>query len=273
MATYAIGDVQGCYQELMALLDKIAFSGNDQLWFCGDLVNRGPQSLETLRFIRSLGSQAVCVLGNHDLHLLAVHHGAVSGKKKDTLNGILCAPDRQELMHWLQQQPLLHTDPQLNFTLVHAGIPPCWSLKTAQQLAKEVEYILTSPQARDFFSNMYGNQPVRWTRQLEGWERLRVITNYFTRMRFCMADSALEFTAKGGLETQPEGFLPWFAHPQRKTRNERILFGHWAALSGKVEQENLFALDTGCIWGLELTALKLEDQTRISVPSQQPALR
>ena len=271
MATYAIGDIQGCYEELQHLLDLIQFSDSDQLWLCGDLVNRGPNSLETLRFINSLGDRAVTVLGNHDLHLLALHHGGATVKRSDTLSDILAAPDRDALMHWLQQQPLFHTDPALNFSMVHAGIPPTWSIKEAKKRSLEVEQILKSPLAAQFFKHMYGNTPVKWDKNLEGWDRLRVITNYLTRMRFCTPKGELEFASKGGLETQPTGYLPWFAYPNRKSFKERIVFGHWAALEGSVIADNVYAIDTGCVWGLSLTALRLDDLTRFQTPSLQKA--
>lgn len=269
MATYAIGDIQGCFDELQNLLEIISFNKDDTLWLCGDLVNRGPKSLETLRFIKQLNHQAVSVLGNHDLHLLAVHNGAVKKKKSDTLNAILNAPDRDELLSWLQQQPLLHTDTKLNFTMVHAGIPPSWSTTKAKQLASEVENVLSSSLAKTFFDHMYGNSPKQWDDQLKSWDRLRLITNYLTRMRFCTPQDKLEFISKGGLETQPEGFLPWYKHPNRKTAEQNIVFGHWAALQGKTDAANTYALDTGCIWGEKLTALRLDDLTYFETPSLQ----
>ncbi|WP_293264218.1 symmetrical bis(5'-nucleosyl)-tetraphosphatase [Neptunomonas sp.] len=270
MATYAIGDIQGCFDELENLLSVINFNQNDTLWLCGDLVNRGPKSLDTLRFIKQLGPRAISVLGNHDLHLLAVHNGAKKKKKSDTLDAILDAPDREELMHWLQQQPLLHTDEKLNFTMVHAGIPPLWSITKAQQLAREVEKILScAPQAKIFFKHMYGNTPTTWDDHLKGWDRIRIITNYFTRMRFCTLQGELEFASKGGLETQPGGYLPWYKHPKRKTAEQSIVFGHWAALQGKTDAAKVFALDTGCIWGDKLTALRLDDLTYFQAPSLQ----
>ena len=269
MATYAIGDIQGCFDEFQNLLELISFGPNDRLWLCGDLVNRGPKSLETLRFIKQLGDQAHSVLGNHDLHLLAVHHDRVRKKKSDTLDEILNAADREELMHWLQQQPLLHTDPALNFSMVHAGIPPDWTINTAQKRAQEVENILRSSSAPTFFEHMYGNVPDTWSDNLKGWKRLRTITNYLTRMRFCTPGGKLEFASKGGLETQPDGFLPWYKHPHRKTARENIIFGHWAALQGATGIRNVYALDTGCIWGLQLTALRLDDLTYYHTDSLQ----
>lgn len=270
MATYAIGDIQGCYDELRALLKQINFSADDHLWVAGDLVNRGPKSLETLRFLRSLGDRATCVLGNHDLHLLAVHYGSGRCKRSDTLHEILEAEDRPQLMDWLRQQKLLAYDKSHNCVMVHAGIPPCWSINKARKRAKEVEKILKSANASEFFQHMYGNEPDLWNSELEGWGRLRLITNYLTRMRFCSPSGQLDFSAKGSLASQPQGFLPWFKIPRKDpTESEiRILFGHWAALEGNADAEHVFALDTGCVWGNTLTALRLDDNKLFSVPAQ-----
>ncbi|WP_188750885.1 symmetrical bis(5'-nucleosyl)-tetraphosphatase [Marinobacterium zhoushanense] len=258
MATYAVGDIQGCYDEFITLLDKIGFNDDDQLWIAGDLVNRGPKSLEVLRFVKRLGSRARCVLGNHDLHLLAIHHGTASGKRKDTLTPVLEAEDRDELMHWLQQQPLLVDDKELGYVMTHAGIPPHWSLKLAKSLAHEVEQVLRSTLANEYFRHMYGNQPDTWQEKLKGWDRLRLITNYFTRMRFLTPSGKLEFSANGGLDTQPEGYFPWYELPRARTLKRTQLFGHWAAL-GSTGREDVIALDTGCVWGNQLTAVRLED--------------
>ncbi|WP_415897530.1 symmetrical bis(5'-nucleosyl)-tetraphosphatase [Neptuniibacter sp. QD72_48] len=270
MATYAIGDIQGCYDELQALLRTINFTSSDHLWIAGDLVNRGPKSLETLRFLRDLGEQATCVLGNHDLHLLAVHYGATTCKRSDTLDEILEAPDRIELMDWLSKQKLIAHDKSLNVVMVHAGIPPCWTIRKARKRAKEVEKILQSDQAKTFFNHMYGNKPDLWSSDLSGWERLRLITNYLTRMRFCSPEGQLDFSAKGSLASQPEGYQPWFKAPRKDPAENdiRILFGHWAALEGNADAEHVFALDTGCVWGNKLTALRLEDQQLFSIPAQ-----
>lgn len=269
MATYAIGDIQGCYDELQQLLAKIHFSDSDTLWVAGDLVNRGPKSLETLRFLKSLGNQAVCVLGNHDLHLLAVHYDAVKLKRNDTLRAILEAPDRQELMDWLRAQKLMASDNGTGYVMVHAGIPPCWTIRKAKKRAKEVERVLRSTLAREYFKHMYGNQPALWDAQLEGWDRLRTITNYLTRMRFCDPQGKLDFSAKGTLDTQPSGYQPWFKLPRKDTEEQhiKILFGHWAALEGEASAEHVYALDTGCVWGNKLTAMRLEDNAIFSVPA------
>ncbi|HEY5716932.1 MAG TPA: symmetrical bis(5'-nucleosyl)-tetraphosphatase [Motiliproteus sp.] len=266
MATYAIGDIQGCYSELCQLLDKVGFSDSDQLWLTGDLVNRGPESLATLRLVKTLGSRAITVLGNHDLHLLAVAHGQRSSSK-DTLAQVLNAPDRDELLHWLAQQPLLHHDLTLGYALVHAGIPPQWKLKHAERYAAEVEAVLRSDQAPLFYAAMYGNTPAAWSDELHGMERLRLITNYLTRMRFCTGDGTLELTTKTAATQPPPGYRAWFEHPERKSPGKRILFGHWASLEGRCNTPNCFSLDTGCVWGGSLTALCLETGQHTSVAS------
>ena len=269
MATYAIGDIQGCYDELLMLLKKVEFSDNDRLWLAGDLVNRGPKSLETLRFLHSLGNQVTIVLGNHDLHMLAVYNGVIKAKRSDTFNDILTAPDAPKLMNWLRRQPLLTTDERLGFTMVHAGIPPQWSLKKAHRRAREVETVLQSTLAKEFFRHMYGNQPTSWSGELEGWDRLRTITNYFTRMRFCDSEGKMEFSAKGTLASQPTGFMPWFSHKGKAIKKGHLVFGHWAALEGKADKANVYALDTGCVWGNKLTALRLDDKQLFSVKSKK----
>lgn len=266
MSTYAIGDIQGCFAPLEKLLEHIQFDpSKDQLWFTGDLVNRGPQSLETLRFVKNLGENQHIVLGNHDLHLLALSHQAHPGWEDDTLQAILQAPDREELLNWLRHQPLLHHDATLNYTMVHAGLAPAWDLATAQRLAHEVETILRSDQAVDFFHHMYGNHPALWRDDLQGWDRVRCITNYFTRARFCHADGSLELKSKGKLDSQSAELFPWFQTPHRRNADLKIIFGHWAALGGITNTQNAFALDTGCVWGFCLTAMRLEDGKRFSV--------
>ncbi|SER19628.1 Bis(5'nucleosyl)-tetraphosphatase, ApaH [Amphritea atlantica] len=267
MATYAIGDIQGCYDELQALLEAVGFGETDRLWLAGDLVNRGPKSLQTLRFLYSIRDRVTVTLGNHDLHLLAVYHKAIRPKRSDTFHDILNAPDAKQLMKWLRHQPLLITNAQLGYTMVHAGIPPQWSLDKASKRAREVETILQSTLAEEFFRHMYGNQPACWSGKLKGWDRLRTITNYFTRMRFCDSLGRMEFSAKGTLSSQPTGFRPWFSHEGKALQDTKLIFGHWAALEGKADIENVYALDTGCVWGGKLTALRLEDQTLFSVNS------
>ncbi|KDE40660.1 Bis(5'-nucleosyl)-tetraphosphatase, symmetrical [Nitrincola lacisaponensis] len=261
MATYAIGDIQGCYDELMQLLDQIGFSDSDHLWFAGDLVNRGRQSVKVLRFVAGLGDRARCVLGNHDLHLLALHFGATRDKRNSTLQQVLQAPDRDELMHWLRFRPLLVEDDALGYVMTHAGIPHIWSLGKARKRAQEVERVLRGKDAREFFNHMYGNKPDIWHNDLEGWARLRLITNYFTRMRFITPNGQLEFHGNGGVETAPAGFFPWYEVRRPSPLPRRQLFGHWAALMGHTGQADIQALDTGCVWGYSLSALCLDTQT------------
>ncbi|MBL1274572.1 MAG: symmetrical bis(5'-nucleosyl)-tetraphosphatase [Ectothiorhodospiraceae bacterium] len=270
MAVYAIGDIQGCYAELMALLKVIEFDeATDQLWFTGDLVNRGPDSLGVLRFVRGLGlrrpAALITVLGNHDLHLLAVAEGLGKTHRSDTLDEILTAPDKQDLLDWLRQQPLLHYDETLGSSdgdyvgtaLVHAGLPPQWSMDSARQYASEIEGVLRGEQYREFLAHMYGNQPDQWKESLVGWGRLRLMTNCFTRMRFCDANGRLDLQAKGAPGTQPAGFLPWYEITNRQSRESRIVFGHWSTL-GLHQSENVVSLDTGCLWGERLTAMRLD---------------
>lgn len=267
MATYAIGDIQGCFDEFITLLDRINFSKTDTLYIAGDLVNRGPKSLETLRFIKDLGSNTQCVLGNHDLHLLAIHYGATGCKGSDTLDDILSAPDREPLLDWLRQQKLFIVNKTHKVCLSHAGLPPCWSIKEAAAYAKEVEHVISSDRAERFFNHMYGNQPDQWQDDLNKWDRLRLITNYLTRMRFCTPEGKLDFSAKGTLASQPEGFAPWFEFPRKDSQDDKttVLFGHWAALEGRTGKANAIGLDTGCVWGQSLTAFRLDDGKRFSV--------
>lgn len=259
MATYAIGDVQGCYQELLALLAEIKFNpGKDQLWFTGDLVNRGPDSLKVLRFVRDLGAAALSVLGNHDLHLLACAEGLAPIHRGDTLDDILGAEDKDELLHWLRHCPLLHHAPELDYTLVHAGLPPQWDIALAQTCAAEVEGVLRSPEYRELLAYMYGNEPNAWDESLTGRDRLRFITNCFTRLRYCDAQGHLYLDAKGEPGTQPAEAMPWFEVPQRHNQNLRIIFGHWSSL-GWCREQGIISLDTGCLWGGLLTAYRLDD--------------
>ena len=265
MATYAIGDIQGCYDSLQCLLEKVAFNPEwDKLWLVGDLINRGPDSLATLRYLYSIQQSVEFVLGNHDLHFLAVAAGLRKMGVNDTLRELLQAPDRQELIDWLMKGKLLHTDNVLGYTMVHAGIPPIWSLQQAQSHAREVEAVLQSRYCGEFFSTMYGNHPTRWKNKLIGMDRLRIITNYFTRMRFCSEKGMLELDTKENMNAAPLGFSPWFSFPDRKTINDKIIFGHWAALEGKTNTPNIYAMDTGCVWGGSLSALRLEDEQLFS---------
>jgi len=258
MAIYAIGDIQGCYDQLRRLLDNVAFDpAHDQLWLVGDLVNRGPQSLEVLRFVRSLGTQAITVLGNHDLHLLVVAAGVRKPHRGDTLDALLAAPDRDELLDWLRQQPLMHTGN--GYAMVHAGLLPQWSITQARALAQEVETALQGPDCGEFLRLMYGNEPVQWRDDLTGYDRLRVIVNAMTRLRLCTAEGIMEFTHKTTLEDAPAGYLPWFDLPTRASRDTPVLFGHWAAL-GLMLRTDVLGLDSGCVWGRRLTAMRLEDR-------------
>lgn len=266
MTTYAIGDVQGCYDDLQRLLALIQFdSQQDTLWFAGDLINRGNRSLETLQFIRSLGSKAIVVLGNHDLYFLSVAYGIEPQHEGSTIQPILDHKDCQKLCDWLRQQPLVHYDEQLNYLLVHAGVPPQWDLTQVQALAKEVETLLQSPQYVEFLQHIYGNQPHSWQDDLAGWDRLRYITNAFTRMRLCKADGTLNLIHKGPPPPQAQEEKPWFHFRHPSLKNTPIIFGHWAALMGQVAYANTFALDTGCVWGGSLTALALETKQLFSV--------
>lgn len=260
MAVYAVGDLQGCLEPLQCLLEHVHFDpARDRLWLVGDLVNRGPQSLETLRFLYSIRHSLICVLGNHDLHLLAAARNVERLKKGDTLREIIDAPDCADLLHWIRQQKLLHHDAERNLVMVHAGIPPQWSLKKAMKCAAEVESALQDDtRCQAFLDGMYGNEPNKWDSDLQGVTRLRVITNYFTRMRFCTSDGKLDLKGKEGIETALPGYAPWFQHKERKTRDVNIIFGHWAALEGRCEEPGVYALDTGCVWGAAMTMINVD---------------
>ncbi len=254
MATYAIGDVQGCYDELRALLERVGFDrARDRLWFVGDLVNRGPKSLEVLRFVRDLGERAVAVLGNHDLHLVTQHEGFEKKRKDDTFDDVLAAPDARELVDWLRARPMMHVEG--NYAMVHAGLLPQWTIEKSLLLAREVERALRSGNYRDFLAHMYGGKPERWADALAGWDRPRVIVNAMTRMRFCTAEGAMEFHTAGTIP--PPGYRRWFE--TRTGAEQAIVCGHWSALGLKLT-ERIPAIDTGCVWGGALTALRLEDR-------------
>jgi len=262
MATYAIGDIQGCYDELRQLLKKINFKSDcDTLWFTGDLVNRGPKSLETLRFIKSLSNNAITVLGNHDLHLLAISYTTNKAGRKDTLDEILNAHDREELLHWLEYRPLIHTDDINYITMVHAGIHPDWNIEKAHSLASEVESVLQNEHHIDFYENMYGDEPANWSDDLEGWPRIRHITNVFTRLRYCDLNHKLFLRYKCEPGKQPENLQPWFNIIDRATQHNSIIFGHWSTLilAKNIEYKNVYPLDTGCLWGGHLTAMRIDD--------------
>lgn len=263
MATYAIGDIQGCYEPFMRLLDIIQFHPErDTLWVTGDLVNRGPDSLQVLRYLNQLGTRHQIVLGNHDLHLLAVSVGAHPPHKSDTLTEILHAPDRDNLLDWLRHRPMLVQHETMPFVMTHAGIAPFWTIAKAKELAEEVEFVLRGTHWRGFFSEMYGNQPDLWQDSLSGAERLRCIVNYMTRMRFCDADGRLDLTNKGTVQSADPSYMPWFSVKPRMSDGVSLVFGHWAALDGKTDEPNMYALDTGCVWGNRLSAMRLEDGKR-----------
>jgi len=271
MATYAIGDIQGCYAQFEGLLAMLDYDpARDVLWAVGDLVNRGPHSLEVLRFFYRLGERAVVVLGNHDMHLLAVADGNTKHHKPgDTIAAVLEAPDRDELLGWLRTCKLLHHDPALNFTMIHAGLPPQWDLTQAQACAAEVEAVLQGPQAHEYLSRqMFGDTPKRWSADLQGWERIRFITSCFTRLRYCDRKGALLLKNKHAPGQGTPDDHPWFLHPKRASRAVRIVFGHWSTL-GYYTGENVYALDTGCLWGGDLTALRLEDCQAFHYPCPQ----
>lgn len=269
MATYVVGDVQGCLDPLQCLLEKVQFDpAKDRLWSVGDLVNRGPKCLQTLRFFYELGNAATVVLGNHDLHLLAVAAGVRAPSRGDTLDKILAAPDREELLHWLLHCPLVHHEH--DHTMVHAGIPPQWSISDALNLAGEVEAVLQSDACTAFFAQMYGNEPAVWSDELEGFTRLRVITNYLTRMRYCTRDGVLDLKNKGPSPAPGAEYIgdnkvaPWFSHPNRRTADDKIVFGHWASLQGATNNANAIGLDTGCVWGGALSLYELQSRAWIS---------
>jgi bis(5'-nucleosyl)-tetraphosphatase (symmetrical) len=273
MATYAIGDVQGCLEPLQRLLDVLRFDpARDRLWFVGDLVNRGGESLGVLRLVHSLRDCAVVVLGNHDLHLLAERIKKPERRQRSAeLRAVLEAPDADILLDWLRAQPLLHHDPALDFAMVHAGIAPQWSLATAKQQAQIVERALRAPDYADTLLRMYGNKPRAWNRELKGLARLRACINVFTRMRYCDPRGAIEFDAKGPPGTQPAGYYPWFEVPGHKARETRFVCGHWSAL-GRFAGLGVYGIDTGCVWGGPLTALRLDgpEPQFIAVPSNRP---
>ncbi len=277
MSTYAIGDLQGCYLELQDLLDKVNFDRtNDQLWFLGDIVNRGPDSLKCLRFVKSLGTNAITVLGNHDLHLIAIANNVRKPHRNDTVEEIIEAKDSLELLEWLKHQPLLVSDPDLNITMIHAGLPPQWSLDQAKELAQETQSLLRGKKFNDFIQNMYGDQPDIWSDTLRGNDRHRFIINAFTRIRYIDKNGKLDIKENGVPGTQPNSLIPWYAIPERKTKKDKLTFGHWSTVhlgnENNFKQYNVYPLDTGCLWGGELTAMRLEDEKMFSVPSRQPKI-
>jgi len=264
MATYAIGDLQGCFFSFKDLLKKIQFNpAHDRLWFVGDLINRGPGSLDVMRWMFEHQSSVVTVLGNHDLHTLVVAEGFVSAHRSDTIQSLLDAPDATELLGWLRQQPLVHFEH--GYLMVHAGLLPDWTVDQAMALGAEVKLALQAPNYREFLKHMYGNDPKCWDDGLTGWDRLRVITNAMTRLRICSTKGEMEFKFKGELDNIPNGYQPWFDLTQRASVNTPIVFGHWSAL-GLQHKNNVYSLDTGCLWGGHLSAMRLEDRQIFQVP-------
>ena len=258
---YAVGDIQGCAPSLKALVKKIPKKSN--MIFLGDLVNRGPDSLGALRQLKSLQESglAECILGNHDLHLLAIDAGLRNTKGLDTVDAILKAPDRKELIHWIRNRPMALSNGKV--LTVHAGVLPQWDLQQTIECAQEVEKALRSKFYKDFLANMYGNTPNKWSNSLKGYERLRLITNALTRMRFCTPSGQMEFESKEGLENGPKGYIPWFNVPKRKTADTLVYFGHWSTL-GLLRRSNVIGLDTGCVWGGKLTALEIANSNKDS---------
>jgi bis(5'-nucleosyl)-tetraphosphatase (symmetrical) len=269
VSTYAVGDIQGCCDEFDMLLEAIAFDArHDRLWIVGDLVNRGPRSLDVLRRVRALGDAAQCVLGNHDLHLLAIRYGGHSPNRGDTFDEVLASDDVEDLCRWLRSLPLMVHDAELGWAMTHAGIPHIWSLADARARAAEVEVAMRGDEYRDFFAAMYGNHPACWSDDLIGMDRLRAITNYFTRLRLVDDAGCMEFAHKGTLAEAPPGWHPWYELRARRPLGARLVFGHWAALEGHTGHDDIVALDTGCVWGRSLTALCLDSGELTSIPAR-----
>ncbi|MEB6334916.1 bis(5'-nucleosyl)-tetraphosphatase (symmetrical) ApaH [Serratia rhizosphaerae] len=270
MSTYLIGDVHGCFDELQSLLAQVSFDPQqDTLWLTGDLVARGPDSLEVLRYVRSLGPAVRMVLGNHDLHLLAVYAGISRNKPKDRISPLLEAPDADELINWLRRQPVLQVDERQKLVMAHAGITPQWDLDTAKMCAREVEAVLSSDSYPLFLDAMYGDMPNNWTPQLSGLARLRFSTNALTRMRYCFPHGQLDMISKDAPGTAPAPLKPWFELPRLLDDQYTIIFGHWASLEGKGTPDGVIALDTGCCWGGDLTMLRWEDKRYFTQPSNR----
>jgi bis(5'-nucleosyl)-tetraphosphatase (symmetrical) len=270
LALYAIGDLQGCHAEFMELLERIRFDGGrDRLWLTGDLVNRGPDSLAVLRAVRSLGDAATVVLGNHDLHLLAMAFAPRGVRKREReLEAVLDAPDAAELLAWLTTRPLLHREHGVAWTLIHAGLPPDWTLAEAERCAREVERALRED-AAGLLGSMYGDKPDRWSASLAGEERLRFIVNCLTRLRFVDRKGRIVLSHKGTIEDAPRGAMPWFRHPDRATHRDALVFGHWSAL-GYLSEPGILCLDSGCVWGGALTAQRLDRESApVRLPCQQ----
>lgn len=270
MSTYLIGDVHGCYDELTTLLQHINFTPErDMLWLTGDLVARGPGSLDVLRYVRSLGDAARIVLGNHDLHLLAVYAGISRNKPRDRLTPLLEAPDADELINWLRRQPLLQVDDEKKLVMAHAGITPQWDLETARNCARDVEAVLASDSYPFFLDGMYGDMPNNWSHELSGIARLRFISNALTRMRYCFPNGQLDMFFKDTPDSAPARLKPWFTLQGQVVGEYSIVFGHWASLEGKGTPEGIYALDTGCCWGGSLSCLRWEDKAWFTQPSNR----
>ncbi|WP_118184202.1 symmetrical bis(5'-nucleosyl)-tetraphosphatase [Paraburkholderia phosphatilytica] len=250
----AFGDLQGCHAAFRQLLDKAAPAPDTPLWFAGDVINRGPDSLATLREVIALGNRAVTVLGNHDLHLLSVSAGIRKSKKGDTIDEILSAPDAADLLHWVRHRPIAHFEHGM--LLVHAGVLPQWDVEMTLELAEDLQRALRAPNWQETLAGLYGNEPNRWTDSLKGIDRLRITCTALTRMRFCNTVGQMDFSSSGGLDSAPPGYLPWFDAPSRRTRDITVVFGHWAAL-GLTMRDDIIGLDSGCVWGNRLSAVRL----------------
>ena len=268
MALYAIGDIQGCHTEFRDLLDVIGFDvSRDRLWLVGDLVNRGPGSLAVLRDVMAMGDAATAVLGNHDFHLLTIAAGHRKPHRGDTLDDVLAAPDRDALVAWLMRRPLVVVEG--DYAMVHAGLLPSWTAAQALSLSREVEAVLASDRAHEFLGVLYGDEPRQWRDDLTGYDRLRVVVNACTRLRFCTSDDTMELAEKRGVESTPEGFAPWFQHPARRSASSIVVCGHWSTLD-LLLTPNVMMLDSGCVWGGALTAVRLPDRRVYQVPSRSP---
>jgi len=268
MALYAIGDIQGCHTEFRDLLDVIGFDvSRDRLWLVGDLVNRGAGSLAVLRDVMAMGDAATAVLGNHDFHLLTIAAGHRKPHRGDTLDDILAAPDRDALVAWLMRRPLVVAEG--DHAMVHAGLLPSWTVAQALSLSREVEAVLASERAHEFLGVLYGDEPRRWRDDLTGYDRLRVVVNACTRLRFCTSDDTMELAEKRGVESTPEGFAPWFQHPARRSASSIVVCGHWSTLD-LLLTPNVMMIDSGCVWGGALTAVRLPDRRVYQVPSRSP---
>ncbi len=272
MATYAVGDIQGCYTEFVALLDAVSFDpAHDRLWLLGDLVNRGPDSLAVMDLVMSLDQRTTIVLGNHDLHFLAIHYGGHPPVSGDTFHDLLAAPGVGRIAEWMRAQRFFHVDHTLGFAMAHAGILPGWSVRRAEGYSRELMAVLRGTEFRTYFRDLYGNVPDRFSEDLAGMDRWRILTNVFTRMRLIDGDAHLNFSHKGALAQAPAGQIPWYESITDELRSKRLLFGHWAALEGHTGRDDIIALDTGCVWGRDLTALCLEtgELTRIPAGSRR----